>query len=241
MIDANMSDALGRIAARAQDVLHAYQGGFEPAAHDATLAGKAAFEASLDPLSVVAPEGTYFVVGGAAGRPPSYSRDGSFTFTDGTLRASDGSVVLGTGTRGAQLGPLTIDPVDRALGQVSDERIEADGSVCYTRISVDPRTGARRTDRISVGRLALARFPAGTLPVRLDATHLAAPRGVTPHLGAPADGNFAMLTTHARDLGRLDLVAGLARLQEAYLSFEAIRAAGSAHGSVAKTTMDLVK
>jgi hypothetical protein len=240
VIDASMSDALGRIAARAQDVLHAYQGGFEPAAHDVTSSGKPAFEASVDPLSVVAPESAYFVVGGSGGAQ-EYSRDGAFTFTDGTLRSGDGSVVLGTTSRSASLGPLTIDPVDRALGQISDERIEGDGSVCYTRVSVDPRTGARRTDRITVGRLALARFPAGTLPVRLDPTHLGAPRGVTPHIGSAADGNFAMLTTHARDLGRLDLVAGLARLQEAYLSFEALRAAGTARGSVTKTTMDLVK
>jgi hypothetical protein len=240
MIEASMSDALGRIAARAQDVLHAYEGGFEPGASDVTLAGQPAPAASLDPLSVVAPQGTYFVVNGAAGTM-QYTRDGAFSFADGTLRTSSGSVVLGTGPRGGGLRPLAIDPVDRALGQVSDARIEPDGSVCYTRVSVDPRTGARRTDRITVGRIALARFPAGTLPVRLDPTHVGAPRDVTPHIGAPADGNFAMLTTNARDLGRLDLVAGLARLQEAYLSFEALRAAGSARGSVDKTTMDLVK
>jgi hypothetical protein len=94
---------------------------------------------------------------------------------------------------------------------------------------------------VIVGRLALARLPAGTLAERAGATHVVPPHGVTPVVGRPADGTFAALTTFARDLGRLDLAAGLQRLQEAYLSFDALLSARHARGDVDKTTMDLVK
>lgn len=87
----------------------------------------------------------------------------------------------------------------------------------------------------------LARLPAGTLPERVDVTHVRAPRGVMPLVGHPSDGNFAALTLHARDLGRLNVVAGLQRLAEAYLSLEALLSAHHARGGTDKTTMDLVK
>jgi hypothetical protein len=60
-------------------------------------------------------------------------------------------------------------------------------------------------------------------------------------LGRAGDNAFGSLTTFARDLGRLDPLAGLDRLEEAYLSFEAIRAAGAAHGGLERTALDLVK
>jgi len=239
VIDAPTADALSRIADRAKDLLQAYRGGFEPAAGDATIRGTAAAPA-LDPLSVVAPESTYFLTRAPDGTP-LLSRDGSFGFVDGELRTSDGSVVLGTTDETKTLRPLRIDPVDIALGRVTVPRIEADGNVCYLRGSVDPRTGERRSERVSVGRLTLARLPAGTLPQRVDATHVRAPRGVLPLVGRPADGTFAALTVHARDLGRLNVVAGLQRLAEAYLSLEALLSAHHARGQTAKTTMDLVK
>ena len=77
--------------------------------------------------------------------------------------------------------------------------------------------------------------------MRLDAPRLAAPPGVIPHIGLPEDGNFAALRTHARDRGRLDLVAGLDRLSEAYLSFDALRAAHRARGEAERTALDLLK
>jgi len=239
MIDATMSDALHRIEVRAQDVQHAYQGGFEPQARD-VVAGTSQVEPSMDGLSVVAPEGGYFVVGDIAGAP-SYSRAGGFSLHDGVLRAGDGSPVLGFSMQGGAIGPLSLDRVDHALGRIADERIEKDGSVCYSRVAVDPRTGNRRIERVSIGRIALARFPVGTLPIRIDPTHVQAPRGIVPHVGIPGDGNFPMLLTHARDTGRLDLLNGLGRLQEAYLSFEALKTARNAEGENVKTSMGLLK
>jgi hypothetical protein len=239
MISAATSDALDRIATRASDVLAGYTSGFEPQRADA--AGQpASLERSQDPLSVVAPENTYFLVerGGAT----RYSRDGGFTFADGTLRAHDGAAVLGTaqGER-AEPHPLTLDAIDRALGRISDERVESDGTVSYARTAIDPRSGERRVERVALGRVALARFPAGTQGSRFDATHFEAPRGVAPLVGQPSDGSFGPLRTYSRDTGRLDLLAGLQRLQEAYLSFEALRAAQQARGGLERTTLDLVK
>ncbi len=239
MIDATTADALSRVASRARDLLQAYRGGFEPAAGDATIRGTASAPA-LDPLSVVAPEGTFFVSRATSGAP-LLSRDGTFGFVDGELRSSDGGVALGTTDATKTLRPLRIDPVDVALGRVTAPRIEADGSVCYTRSSFDPRNGERRSERVSIGRLTLTRLPAGTLPERIDATHVRAPRGVLPLVGHPSDGTFAPLTLHARDLGRLNVVAGLQRLAEAYLSLEALLSAHHARGGTDKAAMDLVK
>jgi hypothetical protein len=238
MIDATTADALSRVAGRARDLLQAYRGGFEPESGDATIAANAA--PALDPLSVVAPEGTFFVMRGRDGTP-LLSRDGSFAFVDGELRSSDGSVALGTTDASKTLRPLRVDPIDAALGRVTAARIEADGSIGYLRESFDPRSGERRTERVTIGRLTLARLPAGTLPQRVDATHVRAPRGVLPLVGAPSDGTFAPLTLHARDLGRLNVAAGLQRLQEAYLSLEALLSANHARGGVERTTMDLLK
>lgn len=239
MISSSMSDALERIAARASDVLSAYAGGFEPQRGDAATSAPS-FERSLDPLSVVAPERSYFLV--ARDGATRYTRDGAFTFEGGTLRAHDGAVVLGfdAAERGTPR-PLEIDPIDRALGRVSGERVESDGLASYTRTTIDPRTGERRVERVEVGRVALARFPAGTQAPRSDGTHVDAPRGVAPLVGRPSDGSFGPLRTYARDVGRLDLLAGLQRLQEAYLSFEALRAAQQARGGVERAALDLVK
>ena len=240
MIEPALADAFARIGAYQQDLLDAFRPGFEPRSNDAA-ASVAQRLPSLDPLSVVAPEGSYFVSVAPDGSP-RLSRDGSFAFAGGELRASDGAPVLGfgLGERGAP-APLRVDPVDAALGRVADPRIGADGTVSYARTTVDPRGGERRSERVALGRLALAKLPAGTQPVRLDATHVVAPSGVAALVGVPAEGAFAPLVTNARDLGRIDPAAGLQRLQEAYLAFEALQAAQHSRGAAEQATLDLVK
>ncbi len=239
MIPQATADALARIAARARDVRHSFDPGFEP--QDSSLARREiATTASLDPLSVTAPEGTYFLTG-AAGDRLRFSRDGGFSFEDGALRSRDGSPVRGFVTGSGEAVPLRADPIDIALGRVSAPRIERDGSLVYERSFVEPRGGARRVERVVAGRVALARFPAGSQPVRADETHVGAPPGVPPAFGRPGEAGFGALQTFSRDLGRVDPVAGLERLSEAYMSFEAIRAAGAARGGLEQTAMDLLK
>ena len=108
-------------------------------------------------------------------------------------------------------------------------------------MSVDPRSGERRAERVTVGRLALGRFPAGTQPDRIYAAHVRAPEGVTPELGVPDEGRFKALATYSRDLGRVDIVAGLEKMKEAYVAYEALRSAHYVRGSLEKTALDLVK
>jgi hypothetical protein len=152
-----------------------------------------------------------------------------------------GTAVLGTTARGGALGALSIDPVDAALGRASGVRIEADGSLTYERWTVDPRSGTRGSQRIVAGRLALARFPAGSaLETARDGT-LRAPAGVVPHTGAPGDDGFAHLQPMRRTGFGIDLDASLARLKDAYDAFDALQAAQAARGRLGKTAMDLLK
>ncbi len=239
MIDPAISAGLGRIAERERDVLHAFDPGFVPERDD--VARTPQVVPNADPLGVVVPQGAYVVTPDAAGRL-TYSRDGAFTFDGGELRARDGRPVLGfaVGNR-TKLVPLRADPYDVALGRVAHARVEADGTFGYERTSVDPRTGDRRAERVAVGRVALGRFPAGSQPERLDGSHVAPPPGARPQIGVPGDGGFAPFATFARDLGRVNAIAGLDKLREAYVAFEALRAANHTRGAVEKTTMDLVK
>jgi hypothetical protein len=237
MIAAATADALTRVEMRAQDVFHAFESGFEP--EDARVAQRGTNSvAALDPLSVVAPDGAYFARSDSTGT--TYSRDGRFVFDDGTLRGHDGAPILGY-TENGTLGPLRADPVDVALGRHRNARLDRDGTLSYERSSLDPRSGERRFERVVIGRVALARFPAGTQPLRRDALHVLAPRGVKASLGRPGEAGFGGLTLFARDLGRLDPVAGLMRLQEAYLSLEALRAAGQVRAGLDREAMNLVK
>ncbi len=242
MIGRATSEALERIAARAQDALAAFTPGSIPRDGGA-LGPPARPQYAADALSVVAPPGTYLVTAGADGTQ-RYTRDGSFALAGTRLVAGDGTPVLGYANgdaRGALAEPLQLDPSDAALARHVDLRIEANGAVAYTRPAIDPRTGARFGERIVVGRVALARFPAGTAMMRLDGTHAAAPPGVLPHLGTPGDGTFAALATHARDGGGVDVDTALGRLVDAYTAFSALRAAFAAHGAAERTATELVK
>lgn len=232
-------DALKRIADRANDVLAAYAPGAVPQFGDVT-AGAPPLPVD-DPLSVAAPPGTWFVTLDDRGAR-TYTRAGSFhVASDGTLQTVDGARVLGTTGGSAVLAPLRLPEPDRTLGRAADLQLEDDGSLAYTRTAIDPRTRERSLERVVAGRVALARFPAGSRPQRLDATHFGAVAGIVPHVGAPADGTFAALATRARDLGNVDLDTGLQRLSEAYVAFSALQAANKARGGGSKVVMDLLK
>ncbi|MGH7708691.1 MAG: hypothetical protein ACREM6_12330 [Vulcanimicrobiaceae bacterium] len=238
MTELGIAQTLGAIGTRMHDVLGAYQSGFVPVARDA--GGGPHRVATADPLTVVAPDASYFLIGGGRAAR-GYTRDGSFVVRNGELQARDGGAVLGFRLDAGSPAPLIVDPVDLALGRVRDLRIERDGSLVYNRRTIEPRSGAPRAKRVVVGRLALARFPAGTLPVRVGPTRVDAPAGVLPHVGRPGDDGFTTLATHSRDLGSVDLLSALERLQEAYESFQAAAAAQRAQRGLEKTALDIVK
>jgi flagellar basal body rod protein FlgG len=236
-LSAPLSAALERIAERASDVRRAFDPGAIPDRDD--VAASHAPAPALDPLSVAIPDDTYAIVAGDRG--DAYIRDGSFSIRAGRLVDAAGRSVLGTTVNGGPLVELSIDPVDAALGRAISARIEADGSVAYERWGVDPRSGVREAQHVVAGRIALARFPAGSrLEPQRDGT-LVAGRGIVPHVGTPADDGFAALQTLRRTGSGIDIDASLARLKDAYDAFDALQAAHAAKGSLSKTAMDLLK
>jgi flagellar basal body rod protein FlgG len=230
--------ALEDIAVRERDVLQAYAPGAVPERSD--VAQKSASSFALDPLSAVAPANAYFITRDERGRL-LFTRDGTFSLRDGAVVDERGREVLGFRDDGATLAPLHADTVDVALELTSGARIEANGAVTYDRTTIDPRTGVQHAERVTFGRLALARFTPGTKLQSVDPQCLAAPANVAPHIGRAGDGNFDALQPFARENSGVNIDLGLQRLQEAYLALDAIRAAGKAQSSVEKTAMDLLK
>ncbi len=238
-LNSTMSAALDRIAERATDVRRAFTPGAVPRRDDVATAGPSS-GFTLDPLSVAAPDGTYFIVSDSRGHL-AYTRDGAFALRGGRLVAADGVPVFGIRAPGAELTELRADPVDAALNRIDQPRIEPDGSLLYQRNTIDPRSGARKTQRVIIGRIALARFPAGTRLDRSDPNRSPAPPGETPQVGFAGDVGFAPLATMQRERSRVNLNESLARLDDAYLAFDALAAAEAAKGHLGKTVMDLLK
>ncbi|HVR46236.1 MAG TPA: hypothetical protein VMT95_06330 [Candidatus Binatia bacterium] len=237
-LNAAMSAALDRITDRAADVRRAFTPGAVPE-HDDVLTPSAASDFALDPLVVSAPDHAYFITTDDRGTT-SYTRDGSFALRNGTLVDGSGRPVCGVRAAGDAPAQLRVDPVDESLGRVREAHIERDGSFVYRRETIDPRTGTRESQRVVVGRLALARFPTGT---RLggDGDEMQAPPGVAPEIGLPGNERFAPLATMQRDRSRIDIDKSLIRLKDAYLAFDALQAAETAKAHLGKTAMDLVK
>lgn len=243
MINPGPARALGELAARAQEMLSAYQPGYETSYNDLRSTTLARPQPAVDPLNVSGPEGAYFLGLDQTGKS-FYSRDGSFALTSGALTFPDGSAVLGYPAGGAANPgpqPLRINPVDAALGRADDAHVEADGTVAYSRAVVDPKTGKAAKERVVAGRIALARFPAGTQMQRLTPTHVAAPAGIAASVGKPSDGTFGALATQSRDLGSIDFEAGLDQLREAFLALDAMSASGQAEANESKAALDLIK
>jgi flagellar basal body rod protein FlgG len=238
-LNSGLSAALDRIADRTADVRRAFTPGALPAKGDVATDGPRA-RFTLDPMSVQASDGAYFVVGGDEGSR-AFTRDGTFHFAHGRLETEDGRSVLGRRQANGPLEPLCTDAVDEALGRVGTPRVEEDGSVRYTRTTIDPRTGKRANANVTIGRVAVARFPASTALDSSDGRAFAPADGVPAHIGMPADGTFAALTPHRREESRVDIDRSLERLKDAYVAFDALAAAEVARGRFGKTAMDVVK
>ena len=239
MVNAASEDALDRIAQRAADVQRAFTPGALPLFGDVATEQPAS-RTALDPLCVAPPPDVYFVTIDERGRTV-YTRDGGFALQGGKLVGENGRAMLGFAARDGVTSELHVDSIDEALGRAQDLRIEADGTLAYDRTVIDPRSGARERERVAVGQLALARFPAGTKLGAVDANHVVAPAGTLPHVGRAGDGNFANVAPMRREESRIDFDRSLDRLEEAYVAFDALQAAHKAQGGVGKTAMDLLK
>lgn len=239
LLNPAMSAALDRIAERAGDVRRAFTPGALPRNDDVASASDRS-DFTLDPLSVAPPDGAYFITRDTRGRT-AYTRDGTFSVTGGHLVDARGLPVLGRPTPGAPLQELHVDAVDAALGRMRNLRIDADGSLVYTRDAIDPRTGKNAASNVVAGRVALARFPAASRLDTADGRSFYAPEGVSPHTGLAADGSFDALMPMRRAHSRVDLDVSLLRLKDAYTAFDALAAAESAKGHFMKAAMDVVK
>jgi flagellar basal body rod protein FlgG len=237
-LNSALTAALDTIAERAADVRRAFTPGAFPQHDDvATPSPKSDF--TLDPLAASAPDGAYFVVRDDRGEY-RYTRAGDFEIRDGGLTDRTGMPVCGVRGPNGEVTTLRVDAVDAALGRASAARIEPDGTLSYRRDAIDPRNGARESQRIVAGRVLLAGFP-GATRLESDGEHLRPPAGVEPQRGLPGEGQFGALQPMHRERSRIDVDQGLARLKEAYMRFEAIAAAENAKGHLGKTAMDLLK
>jgi hypothetical protein len=240
MMDATSARLFAEIEARSADLTNQFVPGFMPA-DDSDRQTSVRATQSLDPMSTVAPADAYYVGQDAQGRR-FYSRESALRLEEGVLRTRDGSAILGfaDGPSGDPV-VLAADPVDVALGRVSDPHVDANGNVAYTRNTIDPKTAEVKPEQIVVGRIALARFPAGTRIDAADGVHITAPAGVEPRVGRPGEGEFAKLLPQSTDLGQIDMTKGLMHLRDAYLAFSALQSAKHARGNTDKVAMDLIK
>ena len=238
-LNAAMGAALDRIAERAADVRRAFTPGATPQ-HDDVASSASASDFTLDPLAVSAPEGTYFVTRDERGNL-AYTRDGSFAMRAGALVDRQGRIVCGVRMAGDGPQALQADAVDAALGRVAEPHIERDGTFVYRREALDPRSGSRESQRVIVGRIVLARFPAGTRLRSSDTGESLAPPAIEPQLGIPGDSNFAPVIPMRRDRSRVDIDQSLIKLKDAHLAFDALQAAAAANTHLGKTVMDIVK
>jgi flagellar basal body rod protein FlgG len=234
-----LSAALDRISERAEDVRRAFTPG-TVARYDDVATARPSSEFTLDPLAVSAADGLYFVTRNERGEV-SYTRDGSFALRNGRLVNGEGEPIRGFAASGNELSDLKIDAVDEALGRASDPQIERDGSFVYARVTIDPRSGLRKTQRVVAGRVALARFPAGTRLATTDGSRCIPPPGVQPQLALAGDANFPALRPMHRERSRINLDESLVKLNDAYIAFDALRAAEQAKANLGKAAMDLVK
>ena len=235
-----LSAALDRITERADDVRRAFTPGSVPRYDDVAIT-RAASDFTLDPLVVSAADDLSTVTRNQRGEV-GYTRDGSFTLRDGRLLDGEGEPIRGFAPGGNELSDLQVDAVDEALGRASDPRIERDGSFAYGRVTIDPRSGLPKTQRVVAGRIALARFPAGTRLATVDGSRRVPPPDVQPRSGDSGDANFPALRPMRRQRSRIDLdERSTVRLKDAYIAFDALRAAEQAKSHLGKTAMDLVK
>ena len=239
MTTAEITGAIEAVERRGEDLRLLYTGGAQPNYPDAVRQERS--EPAKDPLSVALPPDAFFVAGDS--NRPTYTRDGALAVRNGVLVSSDGAPVLGfpSGDASGVPKPLRLEKNDAMLGRAQDLRVESDGVFGYARTLIDPKTLEPHVERVVVGRVALARFPAGTRLDRVDGSHARAPQSIVPFIGAPNDGSFGPLFTQQRAIGRIDPDAAISRLQDAYLALRAFGALQRAQNGMVHGALDLVK
>jgi len=147
----------------------------------------------------------------------------ALSLRDGVLRTGDGaecSAIPRGDARGAVPVPLRVPEIDAALGRARTRTSSATAGR-YTRAAIDPRTGTRSAERVTLGRVACGFPPGRRRSGSTRARRRAAGRRAAS--GHAADGSFRHWRLQP-DAGTIDIAAGVAKLDEAYRAFEAIGA-----------------
>jgi flagellar basal body rod protein FlgG len=239
MTSSGVARAVESVEQRAEDLRSIYTSGAQPNFSDAIR--QEGSEPARDALSIALPPDAYLVAGDP--NKPAFTRDGALSVRDGVLVDGSGTSVLGfpAGNSSGVPRELRIDKNDALLERAQDVRIEPDGVFGYARTIVDPKTLQAHVERVVVGHIALARFPAGTRLERVDGTHARPAANVVPFLGTPNDGHFSAVFPQRRAIGRLDADTAIARLQDAYLALRALGALERTKNGVIRGALDLVK
>lgn len=240
MIDASVATLLHALETTSEDRAHAFEPGYEPINRDLAARSSRTVVDADNPLAVVVPRDAYIAVTGPGGT--SYTRNGQLRFEDGALHAANGDAVLGW-PPGANVNqppiPLRADPVDAALGRCREIAVAPDGTLSYARTSVDAKRGKVGVEHVVVGRIALARFPAGTRLERAAADALVPGEGIEPSaLAVPNTLGFGELSIHRREVASVDVVKATVRWAEAVQAYQAL---AQAQGAGIRTALDLVK
>jgi flagellar basal body rod protein FlgG len=181
MIDINCSSAMDRFNDRAADALGYGTPGYQPKFHD-VLSSQVRSIKTFDPLSVVAPKNTYFVVDNGDGSR-SYTRGGDFRLAEGQLVDREGRTVLGypNGIEKGTLAPITLPP-GTPDGRV---RIASDGTVSYlgSATTLEPANGLARRSEFAPGQNGVIDPTTAFDSSEADALKTGLKQGLTPTPG----------------------------------------------------------
>lgn len=237
-IDNDFDASVDYVNKRADDAINAGKTGYAPNFTD-VMVRRARSIPNGDPLSVAAPYGGYFVIGDReVGSERAYTRDGTFRLDrDGLLTNAAGAYVMGFragGLDGRTLKPLQLPPELRGKENIAGA-IRPDGTFVAVRTDVAGDPG------VPVGRIALARFPAGrVMRAEGDGSTLHAP-GEAPMIAEPGTSGTAVLTPGARDIGTVDRLAAIRHLSDASTAMSAQLQAAKAQDVLEKKAEDLNK
>jgi flagellar hook protein FlgE len=177
-----------------------------------------------------------------------FARLGDFAVDEmGFLANAAGARALGFGVdeRGEPvtgLSELRVLPADLASHRFASFTLDERGVFAGVTQRIDARTGRRRTQTVSLGRLALAILPAPERLTRDGDSMLALTAAAgRPTIGAPGDDGMSGLRPHALETGMVDIEGDLARLWSARRRAEFEQAVAASSDQNARTALGLVK
>jgi flagellar hook protein FlgE len=177
-----------------------------------------------------------------------FARLGDFRVDDtGFLTNAAGARALGFGVDESGepvtgLSELRVPAADLASHRYASFTLDERGVFAGVTQRIDARTGRRRTQTVSLGRLALAILPAPERLTRDGDTMLALSVAAgKPAIGAAGGDGFSPLRPHALETGMVDIEGDLRRLWAARRRAEFEHAVTASSDQNTRTALGLVK